>query len=124
MLDHGSNSGKQFVKWPPETILRNICQYILHQLANLNDQNVQYEFFQGAESIRRGFEMTWNKDHEKFIMAAILLHQILFLFTSWFIIDTGSPWAKIGPRAPPLLSMRGTILIMGLLWMLLTMLPE
>ena len=34
-------------------------------------------------------------------MAAILLHQIVFLFTSRFIIDTGSPWAIIGPRAPP-----------------------
>ena len=35
-----------------------ICQYLLHQLANLNDQNVQYEVFLGAESIGRGFEMT------------------------------------------------------------------
>ena len=32
-----------------------------------------------------------------------MLHQILFLFTSRFIIDTGSPWATIGPSAPPLL---------------------
>ena len=34
------------------------CLYLLHQLANLDDQNVQYEFFQGAESIGRGFDMT------------------------------------------------------------------
>ena len=35
-------------------------------------------------------------------MAAILLHPILLLFTSRFIIDTGSPWARIiGPHAPP-----------------------
>ena len=47
--------------------------------------------------------MTWNKDPAKFKMAAILL-QILYLFTSRFIIDTGGPWAKIGPRAPSLLS--------------------
>ena len=33
-------------------------------------------------------------------MAAILLHQIVFLFISRFIIDAGSPWARIGPRAP------------------------
>ena len=36
-------------------------------------------------------------------MAAILLHLILFLITSRFIIDTDGPWAKIGPRAPSLL---------------------
>ena len=43
MLDHGSNSLKRFSKWPPEAILKN--QYILYQLANLDDQNVQYEVF-------------------------------------------------------------------------------
>ena len=56
-----------------------ICLYLLHQLANLDDQNVQYEVFYCAESIGRGFEMTWNKDHAKFKMATILLHQSLFL---------------------------------------------
>ena len=45
--------------------------------------------------------MTWNKDHAKLKMAVVLFYQILFLFTSWFIIDTGSPWVRIGPRAPP-----------------------
>ena len=40
MLDHGSNSGKLFSKWPPEE--KPICTYLLHQLANLDDQNVQY----------------------------------------------------------------------------------
>ena len=58
-----------------------ICQYLLHQLANLDDQNVQYEFFWGAESIERGFEMIWNKDHAKFKMAAVPFYQTLFLFT-------------------------------------------
>ena len=57
-------------------------------------------------------------------MAAVPFYQILFLFTSWYIIDTVSPWARIGPRAPPLLCKGGTILIRGLLWMVLTMLPE
>ena len=47
--------------------------------------------------------MTWNEDHAKFKMADILFHQILFLFTSRFIIDIGSPWAIICPHAPPLL---------------------
>ena len=47
--------------------------------------------------------MTWKKDPAKFKMAAILL-QILYLFLSRFIIYTGSPWARIGPRAPSLLS--------------------
>ena len=42
MLDHGSNSGKRFSKWPPKAILNNLlCQYNLHQLANFNDQKVQ-----------------------------------------------------------------------------------
>ena len=63
--------------------------------------------------------MTWNKDHEKFKMAAIL-HQILFLFISRFIIDAGL-CARIGPRAPAHYS---TILIRGLLWIISTMLPE
>ena len=35
-----------------------ICLYLLHQLADLDDQNVKYEVFQCAESIGRGFEMT------------------------------------------------------------------
>ena len=37
---------------------KSICQYLLHQLANLNDQNVQYVFFLGAGLIGMGFEMT------------------------------------------------------------------
>ena len=53
-----------------------ICLYLLHQLANLNDRNVHYEVFEGAESIGRDFEMTRNKDHAKFKMAAILLYHI------------------------------------------------
>ena len=41
VLDHGSNSGKRFSKWPPEAILKNLlCQYFLHQLANFDAQNV------------------------------------------------------------------------------------
>ena len=28
MLDHGSNSGKRFSKWPPEAILKNLYIYI------------------------------------------------------------------------------------------------
>ena len=71
----------------------------------------------------KGSETTWYKDHAKFKKAAILHHQIFFLFTSWFIIATGNPWARFGLRAPQILSMSGTILIRGLLWMLLTMLP-
>ena len=39
-------------------------------------------FFKGAEFIGRGFEMTGNRDHAKFKMSAILLHQSLFLVTS------------------------------------------
>ena len=42
MLNHGSNSGKR----PPEAILKNLYIYIFwHQLAHLDDQNVQYEVF-------------------------------------------------------------------------------
>ena len=28
MLDHGSNSGKRFLKWPPEAILKNLYVYV------------------------------------------------------------------------------------------------
>ena len=28
MLDHGSNSGKRFSKWPPEAILKNLYVYM------------------------------------------------------------------------------------------------
>ena len=81
--------------------------------------------FLGCRIDWKGFEMTWDRDHAKFKMAAILLHQSFFLFLSWFIIDTGSsPYARIGPHAPPLLSTSGTILIRGLLWVILTMYPE
>ena len=67
--------------------------------------------------------MTWNKDHAKFKMAAILLHQSLFL--SWFILAAGSsPCARIDPRAPPTSLHSGTILIRGLLWVKLAMLPK
>ena len=44
-----------------------------------------------------------------------LLQQILFLFISSFIIDTGSPCARIGHHAPQSLS----VLIRGFLGMLL-----
>ena len=58
---------KVFSKWPPEAILKNLlCQYVLHQFVNFDDQNVQYGVFQGAESIGKLFNMTWSKDHAKF----------------------------------------------------------
>ena len=47
-----------------------------------------------------------------------LLQQILFAFISSFIIDTGSPCARIGHHAPQSLS----VLIRGFLGMLLAML--
>ena len=50
-----------------------IWQYLLHQLANFDDQNVQLEVFQGAESIGKGFNMTWSEDHAKFKTAAIFI---------------------------------------------------
>ena len=31
--------------------------------------------FQGAESIGKGFNMTWSKDHAKFKMAAIFTRE-------------------------------------------------
>ena len=73
-------------------------------------------YFRVLSRLEGGFEMTWKKDHAKFKMAAILLQQSLFLFLSWFLIATGSSLcARIGPRAPPLLSTSGTILIRELL---------
>ena len=35
-----------------------ICLCLLHQSANLDDQNVQYEVFQDAELIGRDFALT------------------------------------------------------------------
>ena len=52
MLDHGS---KMAARSHSEKKL--ICQYVLNQLANFDDQNVQGGF-QGAESIGKGFNMT------------------------------------------------------------------
>ena len=35
-----------------------ICRYVLHQLANFDDQNVRWGTFQGADSNGKGFNMT------------------------------------------------------------------
>ena len=59
-----------------------ICQYVLNQLVNFDDQNVQWEGFQGAESIGKGFNITWSKDHAKFKMAAI------FTWANYIFIHT------------------------------------
>ena len=48
-----------------------ICRYVLHQLANFDDQNVRWGTFQGADSNGKGFNMTLSKDPAKFKMAAI-----------------------------------------------------
>ena len=120
MLDHGSNSEKRFSKWPPAAILKNlyICQYVLPQLANFDDQNVQLEGFQSAESMERVLLLPEVRIMLNSKWPPFLLQQIIFLFISWFIIDTGSPWTRIGHHAPPPLS----ILIRGFLGMLLEML--
>ena len=55
MLDHGSKTiFKMAARSHSEKL---ICQYVLNQLANFHDQNVQGGF-QGAESIGKGFNMT------------------------------------------------------------------
>ena len=48
-----------------------IWQYLLHQLANFDDQNVQLGVFQDAKSIGKGFKKTGSEDHTKYRMAAI-----------------------------------------------------
>ena len=76
-----------------------IHQYLLHQLAKMIKMS-SMRFFRELNRLEaESIKMKRNKDHAKFNMAAILLRQ--FLFTYRVIIDTGSPWARISPRAPP-----------------------
>ena len=101
-----------------------ICRY-LHQLASFDDQNVQYGFFRVLNRLEGVLKWPEIRIMQYSKWPPFCFIKFYFLFTSWFILDTGSSlWARIGPRAPSLLSMRCTMLIRGRLWMILPMLPE
>ena len=127
MLDHGSNSGKRFSKWPPEAILKNLYVYMYIFCSRWPIWMIKLSVvgFLRCWIDWKGF---WNNLKWGSCKIQNFRHSAsskLILLPSWFIISTGSsPCARIGPCAPPLLSMSGTILISGLLWMILTMLPE
>ena len=120
MLDHGSNSGKRFSKWPPKVILKNLY---------VNMFCTSWSIFMIKIS-SRGFFKVLNRLEKVLVWPEVrimqnskwlpfLLQQILLLlFISRFIIDTGSPWARICHHAPPPLSTS----IRGVLGMLLAML--
>ena len=97
MLDHGSNSGKRFLKWPPEAILNNLyvnmfCTSWPILMIKISRRGV----FRVLHRLERF--LFWSE--VRIARNSFLLEQLYF-YSCWFIIDTGSPWARIGHHAPP-----------------------
>ena len=122
MLDHGSNSGKRFSKWPPEAILKNLyvnmfcsCWPIL--MIKMSSRGV-CKVPNWLERVLIWPEVTIMRNSK---WPPFLLQEIIFLFMLIYnIIDTGSPWARIGHHAPLTIS----ILMRSFLGMLIAMLRE